>query len=382
MAIAGVVDRRERRAAEIDAGIEDADHHALAAEIGRVGVPQRRRADQLRADIGGERVLAVFLDQLHAGQFGDARGLVLGHAGDHAVDRVVHAPLDRQRPAQQGADAAFVIALHGIEMAHVAARLGAVHVDAAAAGALGRGAVGILRAGQAPRRRQAGDVAVVGAQRRFPVQHDVAAGVGFQAAVRGPRRRRPADRTGVGRGVAAQAAHRGPGDRGQPDQAHGDGQSIDCICHCEVLHAAFAKTPPHACPLQARRGSMCGQGRRHRGPPLARLRVAAVTATASQPCPAHCARRESYDVMRDTIPQRAQMLIAHVSARKPHVCDADKRTGMRPAQKKRRPRGRRQAVLDARGDGTLPARRTQGLQRMRTITSRNPRPRRPSFPSR
>ena len=106
VAIAGVVDRRERRAAEIDAGIENADDHALAAEIRRVGVPQRRRADQLRADIGGERVLAVFLDQLHAGQFGDARGLVLGHAGDHAVDRVVHAPLDRQRRRLDGGQSA------------------------------------------------------------------------------------------------------------------------------------------------------------------------------------------------------------------------------------------------------------------------------------
>lgn len=107
--VAIAADVRERRMIHVDAGIHDADDHALAAvaarRTGGGRAPRGRRADPARPTVREQLAILARLDVLHAGQRGHNCRLVRRQGEGQAVqDDIVHIT-DLQLPAEPFAGA-------------------------------------------------------------------------------------------------------------------------------------------------------------------------------------------------------------------------------------------------------------------------------------
>ncbi len=168
------IDTRERRAAEIDARVDDAGddafalHRRCAARQGGGAGPCDRSTDQGRADIGIKNVLAILLDQTDTAHARDARGFGGAHVGDDAVDRMLHAATHLQRTLDHAGHLAFHLLLLALQVGHIAQRFGAAAVET-------RTAVCTrfpLRSGNA------GSAAFIGCERSFAEEDDIGAAAG------------------------------------------------------------------------------------------------------------------------------------------------------------------------------------------------------------
>lgn len=181
----------EGRAAEVDARVDDADHHTFATERRRCAVPQRRCADQPRSDVGVLLILPVLFNQLHIGKCAHALRFLRIHLQHRCVDRMLHAPFDLYAATQFCIDAGLVLYLAVSEEAHIVLRACPLYSDARCRRIAGgcrctRGAGGWAHAFRC---REALDVALVGGQRLLAVDHDIAVGELGEAATRTACRR-------------------------------------------------------------------------------------------------------------------------------------------------------------------------------------------------
>src|SRR5207342_2556141 len=159
------IDAGEGRTTEVDAGIDDTDHDALALRATRrsgvAALPYGGRADQGRTEVGVEPVFAIRFDQADAGQILDAGCLRRGQFERDRVDGVLQALLDAQGVTDLLADGRFMALLRAIEEAEIGQCLGTLQVRAVAVPALHR----------RRRRRHPGYAAAITGQRGLREHH-------------------------------------------------------------------------------------------------------------------------------------------------------------------------------------------------------------------
>ena len=175
----------KRRAAEIDARIDHADDDAFALhrrgaarEAGRTG-PGLRGSDQGRAHVGVRRVLAIALDQRHAGHRGDKLRFLRGQVHDDAVHCMLHAVPHLELAAGDAGHLLLHQQLAALQVAQIVLRVDALPVES-------RLAAGVQ---VARRHGDAGGAALIGCQCRLVEQHDERAGRALFHRIQRRRRR-------------------------------------------------------------------------------------------------------------------------------------------------------------------------------------------------